>query len=109
LRSASGVGSRWLGRGETLTRGEPGTGVFAPGSVRIHAADAGGEASAVNRWRGTVATLDPAPGGVRLFTAEHPEIAVECPSTTALALGIRPGTELTFTVDADDVSVRSTR
>jgi len=109
LHSSAGSGSRWLGRGDVVARGEPGTCVFAPGSVRVHPGDAQYETSAVNRWRGTVSTVDPVPGGVRLFTTEHPEIAVETPATTALKLGIRPGTPLAFTIDVDDVSVRSTQ
>lgn len=108
LRSADGL--RWTGRGDELAPGTAATGVFAPGSVRVHqGAGQLAAASEPNHWTGTVALLDPAPGGVRIITAEHPDIAVECPSTTALALGIRTGERLLFSLDPDDVSVRSTR
>ena len=108
LRSPGGL--RWSGRGDRLTSGEKGTCVFAPGSVRIHGAQpARAAASSANVWTGSVAMMDPTPGGVRLFTAEQPNIAVDCPPTTALALGIRPGVSLSFSVDPEDVSVRSTR
>ncbi|WP_200872855.1 hypothetical protein [Microbacterium sp. CH12i] len=92
-----------------MTAGEPATCVFAPGSVRLHLNLQTTPTSAVNRWTGTVSMMDPVPGGVRLFAAEHPEIAVDCPSTTALTLGIRPGVQLAFSIDADDVSVRRSR
>lgn len=108
LRSEDGL--RWRGRGDAVSTAAAGTCVFAPGSVRIHhAPEQVGDASAVNGWRGTVAMMDPVPGGIRLFTAEHPRIAVDCPSTTALALGIRLGTSLSFSIAPDDLSVRSSR
>lgn len=115
LRSDGGTGAggsssssmRWSGRGEELTSGTAGSCVFAPGSVRIHKDEqVAMAASTTNRWSGAVAMMEPVPGGIRLFTAEHPHIAVDCPSTTALALGIRPGVRLSFSIDADDVSVR---
>lgn len=108
LRSADGL--RWRGRSDGLSVGDAGTCVFAPGSVRIHKEE--GQvpaASVVNRWSGTVSLMDPVPGGIRLFTTEHPDIAIDCPSTTALTLGIRPGLALVFAVDAEDISVRHTR
>lgn len=109
LRSHADAGSRWRGRGDVIAPGAPGTCVFAPGSVRLHPGGREVAASAVNHWSGTVSTVDPIPGGVRLFTAEHPEIAVDCPTMTVLNLQIRPGTPLAFTIDIDDVSVRSTQ
>ena len=63
--------------------GAEATVVFAPSSVRLHAAE--DATPAPNSWTGTVATLEPLPGGMRLRTAEHPAIAIDCPSTTALA------------------------
>lgn len=107
LRSEDGL--LWTGRGDSVPVGGAGTCVFAPGSVRIHRGEGLGAKPAANRWSGTVAMMDPAPGGIRLFTAEHPSIAVDCPSTTALALGIRPGVQLRFSIDADDISVRRSR
>ena len=107
LRCADGL--RWVGRGEHVPTGEAATCVFAPGSVRIHPAAGPSEASAANSWSGVVAVMDPVPGGIRLFTAEYPRLAIECPSTTALALGIRPGVELAFSIDVDDISVRRSR
>lgn len=107
LRSVDGL--CWAGGGDRLTSGDASTCVFAPGSVRIHEDRGQCVEASVNRWRGTVAMMDPVPGGIRLFTAEHPNIAVECPSTTALTLGIRPGVSLSFSIDSEDVSVRDSR
>jgi molybdate transport system ATP-binding protein len=101
LRAEPGLGLR--GRGETLREGESGSAVFAPSAVRILPADA---APAENCWRGTVSIMEAAPAGIRLFTAEHPQLAVDCPSGAAAALGIRPGADLTFRVDPADVSIR---
>ncbi len=105
-------GPTWAGVGGRVERGASGTVVFAPGAVRVHALDSdsggGGNASAppVNTWTGTIAAMTPVPGGIRLTTLEQPDIAADCPSPTALALRVRPGTRLTFSVAAEDVSVR---
>jgi len=111
------------GHGGTLRQGEPGSVVFAPGSVRVDAvgpavggagSGAGdarsgdaGSATAPNRWAGRVAQLDPIPGGIRLHVAEHPGVAVDCPSTHAVTLGLHPGQHLAFRIDEADVSVRA--
>ncbi|MDQ4215306.1 ABC transporter ATP-binding protein [Microbacterium capsulatum] len=91
-----------------LGDGERGSVVFAPGSVRVHALpdDPGAVVGRPNHWMGSVAQLEPVPGGIRLFTAEQPGIAVDCPSTVAVAVGLRPGLRLAFSVAAEDVSVR---
>ncbi|MFY9712194.1 MAG: ABC transporter ATP-binding protein [Microbacterium sp.] len=102
LRGESGL--RWAGHGDRLSPGDSGTAVFAPGSVRIRPASA--TADVANAWTGTVALMEPIPGGIRLFTAEHPDIAVDCPSSSALAGGARPGAQLGFWVADDDVSMR---
>ncbi|UJP09802.1 ABC transporter ATP-binding protein [Microbacterium sp. KUDC0406] len=98
----------WCGIGDAVPTGAAGTVAFAPGSVRIQRADAPASAASVgsNAWEGTVVTLEPLPGGMRLRTVEHPEIAVDCPSTVAVAAGVAPGVRLRFTVHPDDVSVR---
>jgi len=109
LRSDPGTASeiRWAGRGDALHVGEAGTAVFSPGSVRIHRpSDARLAGAAANSWTGTVAHLEAIPGGVRLFTAEHPELAVDCSSKTAVDAGVQLGHALHFTIDPDDVSVR---
>jgi molybdate transport system ATP-binding protein len=80
--------------------------VFSPGSVRVEVAAPEDAAAVANEWTGRVAQLDPIPGGIRLHTAEHPEIAVDCPSTHAVALGLHPGQLLTFRVAEADVSLR---
>ncbi|MGX5696632.1 ABC transporter ATP-binding protein [Agromyces soli] len=97
--------------------------VFAPAAVHVRQAggrsgaqigtgrdevarDASAEAS-VNRWSGTVATLEPAPGGVRLTTDEHPGIAVDVPTAVAVELDLDPGARLEFALADDDVSVRA--
>jgi len=104
------------GHGEALRAGETGSVVFAPGSVRVDPPiDSGrpglpanpGSAPVPNRWTGRVAQLDPIPGGIRLHTAEHPGVAVDCPSTHAVGLGLRPGQRLSFRIDEADVSLRA--
>jgi molybdate transport system ATP-binding protein len=95
------------GHGDPLREGERGTAVFAPGSVRVRAARTAPGPPAPNRWTGTVALLEPLPGGIRVHTAEQPGIAVDCPSTAAVALGLRPGLPLAFEVAVEDVSVRT--
>lgn len=98
------------GHGDALSTGEAGSVVFAPGSVRVHeigSADDVRSASGPNRWTGHIAQLDPIPGGIRLRTAEHADIAVHCPSTHAVTLGLHPGQHLAFRIDDADVSVRS--
>ncbi|GGD67105.1 ABC transporter ATP-binding protein [Microbacterium murale] len=59
-----------------------------------------------NTWTGTVAHFEAIPGGVRLFTAEHPDIAVDCSSMIAVDAGVRPDAVLSFSIDEQDVSVR---
>ncbi|MBO9624908.1 MAG: ABC transporter ATP-binding protein [Microbacterium sp.] len=93
------------GRGDRLREGEPGSAVFAPTAVRIRP-DADDRTTAANSWRGTVAVMEATRGGVRIFTAEHPHLAADCPSGFAASLGIRPGAALTFSVSPDDVSLR---
>lgn len=103
--------TRWLGRGDPLPPGAAGTAVFSPGAVRVRPAPAvsparSGDGIAANTWIGTVAHLEAIPGGVRLFTAEHPDIAVDCSSMTAVDSGVRPDAVLAFSVLEQDVSVR---
>ncbi|MGV2985410.1 sulfate/molybdate ABC transporter ATP-binding protein [Microbacterium sp. AGC85] len=110
--TASSLSTTWIGRGDRLQRGESGTAVFSPGAVRVHAgpiAASEGVGAAPNTWSGTVAHLEPIPGGVRLFTVEHPDIAVDSSSMAAVDAGIRPEAVLTFSVPEDDVSVRRSR
>ncbi|MBS1675456.1 MAG: ATP-binding cassette domain-containing protein [Actinobacteria bacterium] len=102
------------GHGEALAVGEAGSVVFAPGSVRVSADGAGGGAGAegsggFGTWSGTVAELDPIAGGLRLRTAEQPEVAVDCPSTHAVALGLQIGLRVRFDLDPADVSIRGVR
>lgn len=117
-RHASGTdaSTRWIGRGEALVPGEAGTAVFSPGAVRIHpdaASPSTGRRSSStptdgppNTWTGTVSHFEAIPGGVRLFTAEHPDIAVDCSSMVAVDTGVRPDAVLTFSIQEQDVSVR---
>lgn len=104
VRTTGGLALR--GHGDPLRPGEPGSAVFAPGSVRAEAAAPGETGSAPNRWIGRVTDLEPVPGGIRLRTAEHPEVAVDCPSTHAVALGLHPGQRLVFRIDEADLSIR---
>ncbi|MFF2389665.1 sulfate/molybdate ABC transporter ATP-binding protein [Agromyces sp. NPDC058104] len=90
--------------------GRPASAVFSPGAVHVaptDVGDAGASAAAVpNRWVGTVALLQPAPGGVRLTTVEHPELAVDLPGAAAVALDLRPGARFAFRVAPEEVTVR---
>lgn len=78
---------------------------FAPGAVRIGPADAPPFVAAIE-WSGAVGTLDPIPGGIRITTVEHPEIAVDCSSATAVEVGLRQGVRLSLALLPTDVSVR---
>lgn len=100
-------GLEWRGTGAAVPDKAAATVAFAPGSVRLQRASTP-VASGPNSWEGTVTTLEPLPGGMRLRTAEHPEIAVDCPSTAAVAAGVASGALLRFTVHPDDVSIRIT-
>lgn len=104
--AASAIGSaiRWSGRGDRLAADNAATAVFSPSAVRIRAAAP--QVGTPNTWTGTVSHLEPIPGGVRLFTAEHPEIAVDCSSLTAVDAGVRPDAVLGFSVSEQDVSIR---
>lgn len=119
--AASTDGLRWRGHGDALAPGEPGTVVFAPAAVRVRK-EIAGEASAraaageeaprgtataePNAWQGTVSVVEPVPGGIRITAAEHPSIAVDLPPSAAVAARIGVGVRLSFSVAADDVSVR---
>ena len=83
------------------TVGDEMSAVFAPGAVRIGTAVDG------IHWAGTVDSLEPIPGGVRITTLEHPGIAVDCSSSTAVSVGVRPGARLSFALSPADVSVRA--
>ena len=90
--------------------GASGSVAFAPGAVRVRplpAGEATAEAHAANTWAGTVDLMEPASGGIRLTTAEAPEIAVFCASSTAAELGIAPGGRVEFHVPENEVSVRA--
>ena len=104
-------GLRLIGHGDRLRGGETGSAVFSPASVRIlpvgeNASDAASSAAGPNSWHGTVSIMEAVAGGIRVFTAEHPHLAADCPSGAAATLGIRPGATFVFRVDPADVSVR---
>jgi len=113
VRAAGGLVLRSAERADLVT-GAPASAVFAPAAVHVRAAGADaspGAAAAVgeagaNRWSGTVASLEPTAGGVRILTAEQPEVAVDVPTAAAVALDLEPGAVLAFRVDPADVSVR---
>jgi len=48
------------------------------------------------RWRGTIASAIPVPGGIRLRLTEHPRLAADVPVTVA-ARGLVPGARACFT------------
>ncbi|MDL9979504.1 sulfate/molybdate ABC transporter ATP-binding protein [Microbacterium sp. ASV49] len=97
-------GIEWTGAGDVVPAQFDATVAFAPGSVRLRSL--GDIAHAPNTWNGTVATLEPLPGGIRLRTMQHPGIAIDVPSAVAVAAGVAPGIRLRFTVHPDDVSVQ---
>lgn len=98
--------------GPDVTLGDALTAAFAPGSVRVDArADGAAFSTAPGdavTWEGVVEALAPIPGGVRISTVEHPEIAVDCSSSTAVGVGVRPGVRLRFALSPTDISVRPT-
>jgi molybdate transport system ATP-binding protein len=96
------------GAGAPATAGMPASAVFSPGAVHVMPAIEHEPAtSAPNRWRGTVATLRPVPGGVRIGIAEHPALAVDVPSAAAVSLDLTTGARLEFSIPATEVSVRN--
>ncbi|GAA1778509.1 sulfate/molybdate ABC transporter ATP-binding protein [Agromyces lapidis] len=90
--------------------GRAASAVFSPGAVHVAPVHEGTqEASAApvaNRWFGTVSLLQPAPGGVRLTTVEHPELAIDLPGAAAVALDLQPGARFAFSIAAEEVTVR---
>ncbi|MCD2442929.1 ATP-binding cassette domain-containing protein [Agromyces sp. SYSU K20354] len=113
VRVASASGPIVLrGTGETLRVGTPASVVFSPASVHARAAasadpsQAADSAPADNAWLGAVASLEPSRGGVRIVTDQHPDLAIDVPSTTAVALDLSTGATLAFHVAPADVSVR---
>lgn len=102
-----GDGGRPLG---PAAAGAPASAVFSPAAVHVsplgEAGAAASDSPVANRWIGTVSLLQPAPGGVRLTTEEHPGLAVDLPGAAAVALELRPGARLAFIVAAAEISVR---
>ncbi|MGH3703232.1 MAG: molybdenum ABC transporter ATP-binding protein, partial [Agromyces sp.] len=98
--------------GGPVRAGDPASAVFSPASVHVQpeasAHPAPAPSAVENRWSGTVSTIEPAPGGVRIVTAEHPAIAVDVPTAAAVAFDLEPGARLSFAVAPADVSVRGT-
>ncbi|WP_139416560.1 sulfate/molybdate ABC transporter ATP-binding protein [Agromyces laixinhei] len=95
------------GAGTPPAPGTPASAVFSPGSVHVTPAGPGESAASANRWIGTVAVLQPVPGGVRIGIAEYPRLAVDVPSAAAVALDLATDARLMFTVPASEVSVRA--
>ena len=103
------------GTGEALRVGTPASVVFSPASVHARAAASVDVAArrpvasqpADNAWFGAVATIEPARGGVRIVTDQHPDLAVDVPSTAAVGLDLGTGARLAFRVAPSDVSVRT--
>ncbi|MFB9309054.1 molybdate transport system ATP-binding protein [Agromyces hippuratus] len=81
--------------------------VFGPGAVHVAPTVPGEPAASVNSWTGTVAVLQPVPGGVRIGIAEHPRLFVDVPSAAAVSLDLSTGARLGFTIPATEVSVRA--
>ncbi|HEY1106290.1 MAG TPA: hypothetical protein VGE78_09090, partial [Agromyces sp.] len=98
-----GLGSEASGRTDRDAAGRAGLGSVASASPSMPAAGP----DRPNRWTGTVSLVEPAPGGVRIRIAEHPGLAVDVPSSRAVALDLRNGSRLAFSVAAGDVSVRA--
>ncbi|MGP6169775.1 ABC transporter ATP-binding protein [Microbacterium sp. A204] len=90
---------------EGAREGDELSAAFAPGAVRVRNSDAPRPDAAIG-WTGSVHTLEPIPGGIRITTTEHPEIAVDCSSSAAVEVGLRPGARLSFALLPTDVSVR---
>jgi molybdate transport system ATP-binding protein len=111
VAGTSGTRILLRGVGDRLGAGGAATAVFSPGSVHVASVEVAEDEASVdavpNRWVGTVALLSPAPGGVRIVTSEHPDIAVDVPSATAVSLDLAPGARLGFAVAESDVSVRA--
>ncbi len=86
--------------------GRPGGVSDAADAASDATTDAAADAAGSVRWSATVHSLTATPGGIRIFTAEHPQIAVDCSSSAAVSLDLRPGARLSFSLSPADVSVR---
>ena len=97
------------GTGDALRIGTLASVVFSPASVHARAAASVRAPSqpADNAWFGAVATIEPSRGGVRIVTDEHPDLAVDVPSTAAVGLDLSSGARLAFRVAPSDVSVQT--
>ncbi|MGO2745961.1 ABC transporter ATP-binding protein [Microbacterium sp.] len=82
------------------------TAAFAPGAVRVRTLDAAATDPALIEWTGTVQSLEPIPGGIRITCVEYPDIAVDCSSSAAVGIGVQPGARLSFALSPADTSVR---
>ncbi|MCD5347989.1 sulfate/molybdate ABC transporter ATP-binding protein [Agromyces sp. S2-1-8] len=102
---ADGLELRGVG---ALRPGSPASAVFSPAAVHV-APEASVDLTEPNRWLGTVALVEPAPGGVRIHVAEHPSLAADVPSSQAVALDLGTGSRLAFAVAEADVSLRAER
>ena len=108
LRTGETASISWRAAGDAPRAGTRASVVFAPGAVRVRTgADSTSGSASPNTWRGHIEAMEPVPGGIRMFTSEHPEIAVICASGVAASLGIRTGTFVQFSVDDEDLSLRS--
>ncbi|MFB6609818.1 sulfate/molybdate ABC transporter ATP-binding protein [Agromyces sp. NPDC056379] len=103
----NGAGPVLRAAGEPPAPGTSVSAVFGPGAVHVAAIAQGEPAASVNGWTGTVAVLQPVPGGVRIGIAEHPRLFVDVPSAAAVSLDLSTGARLGFTIPATEVSVRS--
>lgn len=84
---------------------------FAPGSVRVlgsgrpEVADAPGPGPR-DHWEATISSLEPVRGGVRVLCDEHPGLAADVTTTSAIAQGIEPGARVGFSIATGDITVR---
>lgn len=105
--ASTGAGPVLRAAGTPPTPGTRVAAVFGPGAVHVAPTVPGEPAASVNSWTGTVAVLQPVPGGVRIGIAEHPRLFVDVPSAAAVSLDLSTGARLGFTIPATEVSVRA--
>jgi molybdate transport system ATP-binding protein len=108
--------------GGALASGARASAVFTPSAVTItpsHDVDHAGpvptrpeqdrpeHAVGGNRWRATIAALEPAAAGVRIRTREDADVVIDVSPAAAVDLDLRSGATIVASVDPADVNIRT--
>lgn len=89
--------------------------IFRPSAVRLttigtdQSSGESVEPGSVNRWRSTIAVLEPSSGGIACRLADDEGVTVELAPVRVSELGLEAGTEVWLSIDRDDVTILSGR